>query len=100
MAESNEQTVTIDGAKFLVKDLPDEAIKQIANLRFTDQEIERMTNHLAVLKTARTAYSRALAEALPKAAAKPEEAAKNGAKSSTKAKPASGKNNTSKAKAH
>ena len=33
MAESNEQTVTIDGAKFLVKDLPDEAIKQIANLQ-------------------------------------------------------------------
>lgn len=75
-----EQTlVTIDGNQYNLADLSDVAKQQMDNIRFTDQEIERANNQLALLQTARGAYGKALAEALPKALpkAKPSRAKKH-----------------------
>ena len=61
-----QQTVTIDGTEYNLADLSEEARQQIANLRVADQEIERLDSRLAIARTARNAYARALAEQLPK----------------------------------
>lgn len=67
MAEDT-QTITIDGKEYRVEDLSENARAQVTNLRVTDQEIARLKQQLAIHQTARTAYSRALAEELPQAA--------------------------------
>lgn len=61
-----QQTVTIDGVVYDLADLTEEARQQIANLRVADQEIERLDARMALARTARNAYARALAELLPK----------------------------------
>lgn len=63
MAET--QTLTIDGKEYDPETLPEEARKQLVNVRITDQEIERRRQQLGIAQTARRAYARALAEALP-----------------------------------
>lgn len=45
--------------------LSDEAKAQLASLQFVDSELQRLNAKAAVLQTARTAYSKALNEALP-----------------------------------
>jgi hypothetical protein len=67
MADEQKQTVTIDGNEYNLADLSENARHQVMNLRVTDQEIARLKQQLAIYQTARTAYSRALAEELPKA---------------------------------
>ena len=67
MAEQDEkQTITIDGTEYNAADLSENARNQIASLRVTDAEIERLNQQLAIHQTARTAYARALSEELPK----------------------------------
>lgn len=65
MAKDKAQTVTIDGIEFKVSDLSENAQNQLLNVRVTDQEIQRLNQQLAIAKTARTAYSRALKDELP-----------------------------------
>lgn len=62
----DQQTLTIDGTEYNVADLSDNARQQVANLRVTDAEIEKVKQQLAIYQTARTAYARALSEELPK----------------------------------
>ena len=59
-------TITIDGQQYDVNSLSDNAKAQIANLRVTDQEIQRLNQQLAIAQTARAAYARALESELPK----------------------------------
>jgi len=70
MAKQNkaqeQQTLTIDGTEYNLADLSDNAKQQVANLRVTDQEIDKLKQQLAIYQTARTAYARALSEELPK----------------------------------
>lgn len=66
MADEQPQTVTIDGTEYNVADLSENARNQVVNLRVTDAEIEKLKQQLAIYQTARTAYARALSEALPK----------------------------------
>jgi glycerate kinase len=66
MADEKTQTITIDGTEYHLTDLSDNAKQQVANLRVTDAEIEKLKQQLAIYQTARTAYARALAEELPK----------------------------------
>lgn len=61
----NEQTVTIDGTTYNLSALSDEAKSQVANLRVTDAELQRLQTQLAIVQTARNAYARALSELLP-----------------------------------
>ena len=65
MADEKKNTITIDGTEYNVADLSDNAKQQVANLRVTDAEIEKLKQQLAIYQTARTAYARALNEELP-----------------------------------
>ncbi len=67
MADEQTQTITVDGTEYNVADLSDDAKAQVTNLQVTDQEIAGLQQQLAIFQTARTAYARALSEALPKA---------------------------------
>ena len=60
------QTITIDGTEYDLESLNSEAKNQLMNVRVADQKIATTQQDLAVLQTARNAYARALAEALPK----------------------------------
>ncbi|MCG5539511.1 DUF6447 family protein [Halorhodospira sp. 9622] len=62
MAE--EQTVTIDGTSYNLSDLSENARQQLLNVRAADQEIERLNRQLAITRTARQAYARALEQEL------------------------------------
>ncbi|MGZ5030265.1 MAG: hypothetical protein ACXV8I_06650, partial [Methylobacter sp.] len=53
--------------------LSEEAKAQLASLQFVDAELQKLNAQAAVLQTARAAYAKALAEALP---VKSEEASK------------------------
>ena len=59
-------TVTIDNKEYDLDRLSDEAKQQLTNLQVCDQEIARLNIQLAIAQTARSAYARALNEALPK----------------------------------
>ncbi|MBZ0332069.1 hypothetical protein KZO25_17270 [Halomonas sp. ANAO-440] len=65
MADQKPQTVTIDGQAYSLDALSENAKQQMANLRVTDTEIEKLKQQLAIYQTARTAYARALAAELP-----------------------------------
>ena len=62
---NEKNTIPIDGTEYNVADLSDNAKQQVANLRVTDAEIEKLKQQLAIYQTARTAYARALNEELP-----------------------------------
>lgn len=64
MAEQ-AQTIVIDGKGYNTASLSENARAQVANLRVTDQEIERVKQQLAIYQTARAAYAQALAQELP-----------------------------------
>lgn len=57
--------IKIDNKEFELDNLPTEAKAQLQNLRFVDSELQRLGAQSAVLQTARTAYSKALQQALP-----------------------------------
>jgi len=57
---SAEQTITIDNIDYPLSSLTDNAKMLISNLQFTEGEITRLSNLLAVTKTARGTYAQAL----------------------------------------
>lgn len=59
------QTITINEKQYDADALSEDARNQVANLRVTDQEIERVKQQLAIAQTARAAYAQALARELP-----------------------------------
>ncbi|CAA0091047.1 DUF6447 family protein [Zhongshania aliphaticivorans] len=63
---TDAQKITIDGKEYDLASLTNEAKSQLMNIRVADQKIASAQQDLAVLQTARNAYARALAEALPK----------------------------------
>jgi hypothetical protein len=56
--------VTIDGKEYDTENLSDEAKKQLASLQFSVSEVNRLQALLAVTKTAQSAYTKALKDAL------------------------------------
>ncbi|WP_295888710.1 DUF6447 family protein [uncultured Thiohalocapsa sp.] len=66
MATPTPTTVTIDGQQYAMADLSQEARNQLLNVRICDEEIARLRQQLAIAQTARVAYAKALADALPK----------------------------------
>lgn len=67
MVTKTEQTVSINDVTYKLSDLTEQARAQLNNLRMTDHQIEHLQNQLAIAKTARISYGRALDKALPKA---------------------------------
>ena len=58
-------TITIDNPEYDLDSLSDDAKSQLQMLQFSDQEISRLNAQLAIVQTARMAYSKALMAALP-----------------------------------
>ena len=58
-------TITIDNQEYDLDSLSDDAKSQLQMLQFSDQEISRLNAQLAIVQTARMAYSNALMAALP-----------------------------------
>ena len=56
--------IKIDGKDYERDTLSEEAKAQINSLQFVNAELQRHNAHIAVLQTARKAYSKALNEAL------------------------------------
>ena len=65
MAKNDEkQTIKIDGKDYVLDDLSEQIKLELGSLRATDVEIARVEATLAMLKTARSAYARAVKEGL------------------------------------
>jgi hypothetical protein len=58
-------TIEIDNKAYDLDSLSDDAKAQLQMVQFADQEIARLNAQLAVVQTARVAYSNALLAALP-----------------------------------
>jgi len=58
-------TIKIDDKNYDLDHLTDEAKAQLGSLQFVDAEIQRLNAQLAVMQTARVAYSKALKDSLP-----------------------------------
>ena len=56
--------IKIDEKDYELDNLSEDAKAQLASLQFVDSELQRMNAKIAVLQTARMAYSKALNEAL------------------------------------
>jgi hypothetical protein len=56
--------ITIDGKEYDTDALSDASKTQLVNLRFVDNELQRLQAQAAVLETARQVYVRALKDAL------------------------------------
>ncbi|MYN09748.1 DUF6447 family protein [Pseudoduganella aquatica] len=57
-------TITIDNQVYDLDTLPEAAKEQLRSLQFVDGELDRLQAKIAVLRTARSTYARALNEAL------------------------------------
>jgi len=57
-------TITIDEKEYDLDQLSGEAKAQLQSLQFVDAEIQKLKAQLAVLQTARMAYSKALKDSL------------------------------------
>ena len=57
-------TITIDEKEYEFDQLSQDAKNQLASLQFVDSELQRLNAQIAVLQTARNAYSQALNNAL------------------------------------
>ena len=57
-------TIKIDDKDYELDTLPEEAKAQLASIQFVDAELQRLEAKVAVLQTARMAYSKALNEML------------------------------------
>ena len=57
--------ISIDGKEYDPEQFSEETKKQLLHIQFCDQEINRLEFLLATVKTARTGYSKAVAEHLP-----------------------------------
>jgi len=57
--------IKIDEIDYELDHLSEEAKAQLVSIQFIDNEVQRMNAQLAVLQTARMAYSNALKSALP-----------------------------------
>ena len=58
-------TITIDNKEYDLDSLSDDAKAQLQMLQLSDQEIARLNAQLAIVQTARVAYTNALLASLP-----------------------------------
>ena len=58
--DTQENEITIDGTKYSLDKLSDNAKAQVGNIRFVDAQIQQLNNEWAVSDTARIGYTRAL----------------------------------------
>jgi uncharacterized small protein (DUF1192 family) len=63
---NDEPKVTIDEKEYLISDLSDQAKAELGSMNVVDQKIANLQQEIAIMQTARNAYARELAAALPK----------------------------------
>lgn len=63
--ENQEAVVSINGTRYNLSELSENARIQLNNLRIAEQEIARLRQQAAMIETARDTYARALSKALP-----------------------------------
>ena len=63
--KKEEPVITVNGTKYPVSGLSDEARRQVVNIQGAEAEIKRLQMLLALAQTARNAYQQALVTALP-----------------------------------
>lgn len=64
--KNDEQKVTIEGVEYSLSDLSKEAITQLQNIQFVDNQLQQLNNELAVADTARIGYTNALKSQIDK----------------------------------
>jgi len=62
---TDQPKVTIGKKDYLIEDLSDDAKAQLGSLNVVDQKIATLQQEVAIMQTARNAYAKALAAALP-----------------------------------
>ena len=62
---TDQPTVNIDKKDYLIEELSDDAKSQLGSMNLVDQKIVILQQEVAIMQTARNAYARALAAALP-----------------------------------
>jgi hypothetical protein len=63
---STEEKINIDGKTYYIKDLSENALNQIENIKFVDDQLQKLSSELAVADTARIGYANALQAELEK----------------------------------
>ncbi|MFK7160093.1 hypothetical protein V6U78_03470 [Marinospirillum sp. MEB164] len=63
-ANKKKDVILIDDSKYNLDDFNDEAKNHLTNIRFAEQEIQRLSNQQALLYAARTQYAEALSSTL------------------------------------
>ena len=58
--KKTKEEITIDGTKYNVDDLSENAKAQILNIQFVDAQLQQLQNEWAVCDTARIGYTNAL----------------------------------------
>lgn len=58
--------ITVDGIEYNTEDLTDNGKAQLASLQFLEAQMDRLNKDIAIFKTARSAYLKALKEELEK----------------------------------
>lgn len=69
MSEATKNTVTIDGKEYFLDSLSENARSQLTNIQVVDEDIRKIEQKLAIYRTARATYARALKDELNKALA-------------------------------
>ena len=64
--KKDDQKVTIDDVEYTLSDLSEDAINQLQNIQFVDNQLQQLHNELAVADTARIGYTNALKAQLSK----------------------------------
>lgn len=62
---TGQQKITIDNKQYNLEDFNENALTQLGNLRFVDEQLQLLTNQSALAETAKVAYLRVLATNLP-----------------------------------
>lgn len=65
------ETIKINGKDYSLNELSDEAMMLVRNIRVCDSELQRHEAQMAIVKTARVAYSRALEQMIKSAEVEP-----------------------------
>ncbi|MDG1066862.1 MAG: DUF6447 family protein [Sulfitobacter sp.] len=63
---TDQPKLTVDGKEYVIEDLPQDALNQLASINIVDRKIADLQQDIGILQTARNAYAAALAAALPK----------------------------------
>ena len=63
---TDQPELTVDGKEYVIEDLPQDALNQLASINIVDRKIADLQQDIGILQTARNAYAAALAAALPK----------------------------------